>query len=71
MTVGELKQWFIDNNISDDMPIWKLGTVEEHGCSYPNDFGTDCQVFHHTNEYGIVYPEGHPRRKSEVGVAIW
>jgi hypothetical protein len=70
MTVGDFKRWLIENEVSDDMPLWKLGTVIQGGCEYPDDFGTDITVTAlHTNNYGIMLPK--ELQKTEVGVALW
>jgi hypothetical protein len=70
MTVGEFKQWLIDNDVDDDAPLWKLDTVTEGGCEYPSDYAADLQgVALHTNTYGIALPIS--QWKTETGVALW
>jgi hypothetical protein len=70
MTTGDFKRWLIENEVSDDTPMWKLGTVIEHGCEYPDDYGMSIEsATLHTNTYGIALPKD--KQKTEVGVALW
>jgi hypothetical protein len=70
MTVGDFKQWLAENEVSDDMPLWKMKIEYQGGLAYPTDWADDIEnIAFHTNTYGIALPKD--KQKTEIGVAIW
>lgn len=69
-TVGELKQWLVDNDVSDDTELWIGETVTEGGLDYFDRCRKfDAEVALHTETFGILLPTH--QQKTQTGVVIW
>jgi len=70
-TVGELKKWLADNNVSDDTEIWLGATEIEGGLDYfmGNCKKYDIEVVLEEQTFGIALPK--ERQITKKGLVIY
>jgi hypothetical protein len=70
MNVGDFKKWLVENDVTDDTPLWRPSIAEQGGLEYLGGWGGNVESATLSTEvFGLALPA--ERQKRETGVTLW